>query len=72
MCFLPSIHLGFHFLVIYVIAEVIGGETQAGDDMAEVEWFPIQGPLPKLAFVEDVDTLKVLTEGKFQVLPISG
>jgi ADP-ribose pyrophosphatase YjhB (NUDIX family) len=61
----------YHFLVIYVISYVVGGELQAGNDMAEVAWFPIQGPLPELAFREDVDALKVLAQGEFEVLPIS-
>jgi ADP-ribose pyrophosphatase YjhB (NUDIX family) len=61
----------YHFLVIYVFAKVIGGELQAGDDMAEVAWFPLKGPLPELAFVEDVDAIKVLAERGFKMLPIS-
>ena len=58
--------------MIYVIARVIGGEMQAGDDMAEVDWFPLQGPLPELAFAEDVDALKTLASADFKLLPISG
>lgn len=61
----------YHFLVIYVIAKVIGGEMQAGDDMAEVNWFPIRGPLPELAFVEDEDALKVFAEQGFEGLRVS-
>ena len=60
-----------HFLVVYVIAERVGGELRAGDDMAEVDWFPIKGPLPELAFIEDMDTLNVLAEGNYKVLPIT-
>jgi ADP-ribose pyrophosphatase YjhB (NUDIX family) len=61
----------YHFLAIYTLARVAGGELQAGDDMAEVDWFPLQGSMPELAFVEDVDAIKTLAEGNFKVLPIS-
>jgi ADP-ribose pyrophosphatase YjhB (NUDIX family) len=62
----------YHFLVIYVIAHMIGGEMQAGDDMVEVDWFSLLEPLPELAFIEDKDALKVLVTGNFKLLPISG
>ena len=50
----------FHFLAIYLIAQVVGGELNPGDDLVEVAWYPLSGPFPKLAFQEDADVLKWL------------
>jgi 8-oxo-dGTP diphosphatase len=47
-----------HFLNIYFLAHVIGGRLQAGDDMDELHWFPLAGPLPEMAFEEDVDLIE--------------
>jgi 8-oxo-dGTP diphosphatase len=46
-----------HFLGIYVVAQVIGGELAAGDDLTAVEWFPTMGPLPEMGFQEDIDII---------------
>jgi 8-oxo-dGTP diphosphatase len=59
----------FHFLGIYVVAQVIGGKLVAGDDLEAVEWFPVVGPLPEMGFQEDVDIIKMYTEG-FAGLPV--
>lgn len=48
----------FHFLAIYLLAEAIGGELAAGDDAEEVAWFPLSGPFPELAFIEDAEILE--------------
>jgi len=60
----------YHFLVIYVIAQVVGGEFQAGDDMSEIAWFPIRGPLPELAFKEDIDTIQAFANQREHVILI--
>jgi ADP-ribose pyrophosphatase YjhB (NUDIX family) len=52
----------YHFLVIYLIAQSVGGELQAGDDMSEVAWFHLKGPLPDLAFKEDIDTIQTFAD----------
>lgn len=44
---------GVHTLVIILLANVIAGELCAGDDMAVLEWFPLTGPLPDMAFEAD-------------------
>jgi 8-oxo-dGTP diphosphatase len=49
---------GCHFLSIFLLARVIGGELKAADDLEEVEWFPLTGPLPEMAFVEDVHVIE--------------
>lgn len=51
------VSLQYHFLAVYLLARVVGGELAAGDDMEEVAWFPLSGPFPELAFVEDADIL---------------
>jgi 8-oxo-dGTP diphosphatase len=59
----------FHFLGIYVLARVMGGELVAGDDLEAVAWFPFAGPLPGMGFQEDVTILEMVKEG-FAGLPV--
>jgi 8-oxo-dGTP diphosphatase len=61
----------FHFLAIYLVARVVGGELVAGDDLVAVAWFPILGPFPKLAFQEDADALKWLSSHTPEGIPVS-
>jgi hypothetical protein len=48
----------YHFFNVYLLAQVVGGELQAGDDLDELGWFPIEGPLPDMAFQEDMDLIE--------------
>ena len=59
----------FHFLGIYVVARVMGGELVTGDDLEDVEWFPVGGPLPEMGFQEDVDIIEIYAQG-FSGLPV--
>jgi ADP-ribose pyrophosphatase YjhB (NUDIX family) len=59
----------FHFLGIYVAAEVAGGELAAGDDLEEVQWVPLLGPLPELGFPEDQHAIE-LCAGGHRGLPV--
>ncbi|MBU0495309.1 MAG: NUDIX domain-containing protein [Chloroflexi bacterium] len=59
----------FHFLGIYVVARVVGGELQAGDDLAAVAWYPVSGPLPEMGFEEDVSIIEMYAQG-FAGLPV--
>jgi len=43
----------YHFLGIYLLARPVGGVLAAGDDLEEVNWYPLPGPLPEMAFEED-------------------
>jgi len=61
---------GYHFLTVYLLAGVIGGELEAGDDVEEVTWFPLSGPWPDLGFQEDVDILEAYSKTRFEGLPI--
>jgi 8-oxo-dGTP diphosphatase len=42
-----------HTLAIVLLAGVVGGELHAADDLEAVEWFPLSGPLPEMAFEAD-------------------
>ncbi len=45
----PSLHT----LVVVLLAEPVGGELRPGDDLEELCWFPMSGPLPPMAFRAD-------------------
>jgi hypothetical protein len=36
-----------------LLAEVVGGSPEAGDDIVELGWFPAAEPLPDMAFEAD-------------------
>jgi 8-oxo-dGTP diphosphatase len=59
----------FHFLGLYVVARMVGGELGAGDDLEAVKWFPVNGPLPEMGFEEDVSIIKMYAKG-FAGLPV--
>ena len=42
-----------HTLAIVLLARVVGGGLHAADDLEAVDWFPLSGPLPKMAFEAD-------------------
>jgi 8-oxo-dGTP diphosphatase len=42
-----------HTLAIVLLAGVVGGELHAGDDLETLEWVPLSGPLPEMAFEAD-------------------
>jgi 8-oxo-dGTP diphosphatase len=44
---------GLQTLAIVLLAGVVGGELRAGDDLESLEWFPLSGPLPEMAFEAD-------------------
>ena len=60
---------GYHFFSVYVLAHVTGGELRAGDDVEDVGWFPLGGPLPELAFQEDADVLAAISHDGWEGLP---
>jgi 8-oxo-dGTP diphosphatase len=60
----------FHFLGIYLVARVVGGEPVAGDDLEAVDWFPMSGPLPEMGFQEDVHIIELYAKKEFKGLPI--
>jgi len=60
----------YHFLSVYLLANVVGGELVAGDDLAAVAWFPLSGPFPELAFVEDADVLTAYSQTRLEGLAV--
>jgi 8-oxo-dGTP diphosphatase len=42
-----------HTLAIILLAGVVAGELCAGDDLESLEWVPLSGPLPEMAFEAD-------------------
>jgi 8-oxo-dGTP diphosphatase len=56
-----------HSLVVVFQASVKGGTLQAGDDLEALEWFPLEGDLPEMAFESDVYLIR-----RFAAEPISG
>ena len=42
-----------HTLAIVLLAGVVAGELFAGDDLETLEWVPLSGPLPEMAFEAD-------------------
>jgi ADP-ribose pyrophosphatase YjhB (NUDIX family) len=42
-----------HTLAIVLLARVVDGELQAGDDLEAAQWYPLAGPLPEMAFEAD-------------------
>jgi 8-oxo-dGTP diphosphatase len=49
----------FHFLGLYFSAEVTGGELKSTDDMDDVSWYPLAGPLPDMAYAEDLEAIRL-------------
>lgn len=52
-----------HFFTVYLMADITGGELQAGDDLSEVGWFDIHGDLPEMAFPPDIDIVNQMRKG---------
>jgi ADP-ribose pyrophosphatase YjhB (NUDIX family) len=59
-----------HFFYMYLEAAVTGGELHHGDDLAEVAWFALDGPLPDLAFQEDADVLEAYRRNELNRLRV--
>lgn len=59
-----------HTLVIVLLASVIGGKEEAGDDIASIEWYPLSGPLPEMAFSADKHIIEKYYKTKIKGLAI--
>jgi ADP-ribose pyrophosphatase YjhB (NUDIX family) len=60
----------YHFLGVYLLADVLGGKLQAGDDLERVDWFSLSGPLPEMAFPPDVQIMQACSNGTIEGLPV--
>ena len=57
---------GLHTLAIVLLAGVVGGELCAGDDLEALEWVPLSGPLPEMAFEADEHIIERYQETKLE------
>lgn len=59
-----------HTLVIVLLSEKSNGEPTPGDDMEELGWFPLSGPLPDMAFEADEDIISRYYKTRIKGIPI--
>jgi 8-oxo-dGTP diphosphatase len=59
-----------HTLVIVLVAEITGGDLSPGDDMVELAWWPVSGPLPDMAFAADTHAIERYHKTKVPGAPI--
>jgi ADP-ribose pyrophosphatase YjhB (NUDIX family) len=58
-----------HTLAIVLLAGVKGGDLCACDDLDAIEWFPLSGPLPEMAFEADEFIVKRVHKEQLPVDP---
>ena len=44
---------GLHTLAVVLLAGIESGSLRPSDDLENLAWFPLEGPLPELAFEAD-------------------
>jgi len=71
-----AVHSNFHdperlTVGIWFAGQVTGGALRAGDDLAEVAFFPLEAPPRPLAFPTDAMVLAELKAGKLDLIPDS-
>lgn len=59
-----------HTLVIVLLAHVVAGELQPGDDLDETEWFSLSGPLPQMAFEADENIIGRYYQNEIFGIPV--
>ena len=59
-----------HTVVIVLLAEVLGGNIEAGDDIDELNWFSVSEPLPEMAFLADKHIVERYFSNRFPGIPI--
>ena len=59
-----------HTLVVVLLAHPVGGTLRAGDDIDTVEWFPLAGPFPEIAFEADSHIIERYAETKLKGAPV--
>jgi ADP-ribose pyrophosphatase YjhB (NUDIX family) len=61
---------GLHTLAIVLLARVVGGEARAGDDLDALQWCPLEGPLPEMAFEADQHIIERYSKTRFKGAPV--
>jgi ADP-ribose pyrophosphatase YjhB (NUDIX family) len=59
-----------HTLAIVLLAGVVSGELYAGDDLESLEWVPLSGPLPEMAFEADEHIIERYWKTELKGLPV--
>jgi ADP-ribose pyrophosphatase YjhB (NUDIX family) len=59
-----------HTLAIVLLAGVVSGELYAGDDLESLEWIPLSGPLPEMAFEADEHIIERYRKTKLKGLTV--
>jgi ADP-ribose pyrophosphatase YjhB (NUDIX family) len=59
-----------HTLAIVLLARAAGGALQAGDDLDAVAWFPLDGPLPEMAFEADAHICERFYRTRIEGAPV--
>ena len=59
-----------HTIVIVLVAEKTGGTLRPGDDMVRLEWFPLSGPFPAMAFEADKHIIDRYHKTKIAGIPV--
>jgi 8-oxo-dGTP diphosphatase len=57
---------GLHTLAIVLLAAVVAGEPCACDDLETLEWVPLAGPLPEMAFEADEHIIERYRQTKLE------
>jgi ADP-ribose pyrophosphatase YjhB (NUDIX family) len=60
----------YHFISIYVLAKVTGGNVSPNDDLEEVSWFSLSEDLPEMAFPPDVDLIQMYRNGRVEGITV--
>jgi ADP-ribose pyrophosphatase YjhB (NUDIX family) len=60
----------YHFLTVYLLAHVVGGELYPGDDLEKVGWYSKKSPLPELVFRQDLELIQCYTAGRLKGLTV--
>ena len=59
-----------HTLVVVLLAQVVRGKLAPGDDVVELAWFPLQGPLPDMAFEADRHIIERYGKTRLEGAPV--
>ena len=59
-----------HTLVIVLLGSIIDGVQTPGDDIIGLEWFPLTGPLPDMAFEADQHIIEMYWQKNITGLPV--
>jgi 8-oxo-dGTP diphosphatase len=60
----------YHFLGIYLLAQVTGGSLSPKDDLEDADWFSSSETLPPMAFPPDVDLIQKYFHGPVEGITV--